>query len=209
MNGKQTPRRRYDASLCAERALGTRERILDTAKELFTARGVDKVTISEIAAAAAVSAPTVYALFQSKTGILKAVVERSFFNPRYTEIAQQAEKARDPEEILRITASISRVILDTERNEIGLMRGVSVLSSELRLIEAELEAVRFTLQEERAKRLVKTVPVARRLGLGRVRDILWMYTGRDVYRMLVLERGWSSDEYENWLAETLIRTLMT
>ena len=209
MNGKQPPRRRYDASLRAERALGTRERILDTAKELFTARGVDKVTISEIAAAAAVSAPTVYALFQSKTGILKAVVERSFFNPRYTEIAQQAEKARDPEEILRITASISRVILDTERNEIGLMRGVSVLSSELRLIEAELEAVRFTLQEERAKRLVKLVPVARRLGLGRVRDILWMYTGRDVYRMLVLERGWSSDEYENWLAETLIRTLMT
>jgi AcrR family transcriptional regulator len=204
---KQAPRRRYDTSLRAERALGTRERILDTAKELFTARGVDKVTISEIASAAAVSAPTVYALFQSKTGILKAVVERSFFNPRYSEIAQQAEKARDPEEILRITASISRVILDTERNEIGLMRGVSVLSPELRSIEAELEAVRFTIQEERAKRLVKLVPAARRLGLGRVRDILWMYTGRDVYRMLVLERGWSSDEYENWLAETLIRTL--
>jgi hypothetical protein len=35
-----------------------------------------------------------------------------------------------------------------------------------------------------------------------------MYTGRDVYRMLVLERGWSSDEYEGWLAETLIKALM-
>ena len=208
MNGRQAPRRRYDASLRVERALGTRERILDAAKQLFTARGVDKVTIGEIASIAGVSAPTLYALFQSKTGILKAVVERSFFNPRYTEIAQQAEKARDPEEILRITASISRVILDTERNEIGLMRGLSVLSSDLRSIEAELEAIRFTLQEDRAKRLVALVPAARRLGLGRVRDILWMYTGRDVYRMLVLERGWSSDEYESWLAETLIRTLM-
>ena len=201
------PTRRYDASLRAERALGTRERILDTAKELFTARGVEKVTISEIASVAGVSAPTLYALFQSKVGMLKAVVERSFFNPRYFEIAQRAEKVRDPEEILRITASISRVILDTERNEIGLMRGLSVLSPELRAIEAELEAVRFTLQAARAKRLVKLVPAARRLGLGRVRDILWMYTGRDVYRMLVLERGWSSDEYESWLAETLIRTL--
>jgi AcrR family transcriptional regulator len=207
MDGKQAPRRRYDASLRAERALGTRERILDAAKELFTARGVDKVTISEIASAAAVSAPTVYALFQSKTGILKEVVERSFFNPRYIEIARQAEKAKDPKEILRITASISRVILDTERNEIGLLRGISALSPELRSIEAELEAARFTIQEQRAKRLVKLVPAARRLGLGRVRDILWMYTGRDVYRMLVLERGWSSDQYENWLAETLIRTL--
>lgn len=208
MNGKPTPRRRYDASLRAERALAARERVLDAAKQLFTARGVDKVTITEIASSAGVSAPTLYALFQSKTGILKAVVERSFFNPRYAEIAQQAEKARDPEDILRMTASISRVILDTERNEIGLMRGLSVLSSELRSIEAELEAVRFTIQEKRAKRLVALVPAARRLGLSRVRDILWMYTGRDVYRMLVLERGWSSDDYETWLAETLISTLM-
>lgn len=208
MNGKAAPRRRYDATLRAERALGTRQRILDAAKELFTARGVEKVTISEIASVAGVSAPTLYALFQSKTGILKAVVERSFFNPRYAEIARQAEAARDPEEILRVTASISRVILDTERDEIGLMRGVSVLSPELKAIETELEAVRYRIQEQRARFLVKRVPAARRLGLARVRDILWMYTGRDVYRMLVLERGWSSDEYEGWLAETLIKTLM-
>jgi AcrR family transcriptional regulator len=168
---------------------------------------VDNVTLGEIASDAGVSTPTLYALFQSKTGILKAVVERAFFNPRYAEIARRAEKATEPEEILRITASISRVILDAERDEIGLMRGVSVLSSDLKAIEAELEAVRFEIQEARARRLVKVVPAARRLGLGRVRDILWMYTGRDVYRMLVLERGWSSDQYESWLATTLIKTL--
>src|SRR5215475_12624099 len=107
MIGKLAPRRRYDATLRAERALGTRQRVLDVAKELFTARGIDKVTISEIASVAGVSAPTLYALFQSKTGILKAVVERSFFNPRYADIAREAEQARDPEDILRITASIS------------------------------------------------------------------------------------------------------
>ncbi|TIR42971.1 MAG: TetR/AcrR family transcriptional regulator [Mesorhizobium sp.] len=208
MNDNSKTRRRYDARLRSERAFGTRQRILDVAKELFTARGVEKVTINDISSAAGVSAPTVYALFQSKTGILRAVVERSFFGPRYAEIAGQAENARDPEEILRITASISRVILDAEREEIGLMRGVSALSPELKAIETELETVRFKLQEARAKLLVASVAVARQLGLARVRDILWMYTGRDVYRMLVLERGWSSDEYESWLAETLIKTLM-
>ena len=35
-----------------------------------------KVTIGDIASAAGVSAPTLYAQFQSKTGILRAVVER-------------------------------------------------------------------------------------------------------------------------------------
>src|ERR1700742_1976044 len=145
MVGNLVPRRRYDATLRTERALETRQRILDAAKQLFTARGVERVTITEIASAAGVSAPTLYALFQSKTGILKAVVERSFFGARYAEIAEQAEKVRNPEEILRVTASISRIILDTEREEIGLMRGVSGLSPELKAIETELEAVRYTI----------------------------------------------------------------
>jgi hypothetical protein len=35
-----------------------------------------------------------------------------------------------------------------------------------------------------------------------------MYTGRDVYRLLVLEADWSADEYEEWLAETLVATLV-
>lgn len=56
------------------------------------------------------------------------MIERSFFGPRYAEIAKQVENARDPEELLLITASIFRGILDTEREEIGLMRGVSALS---------------------------------------------------------------------------------
>jgi hypothetical protein len=66
------------------------------------------------------------------------VVARSLFGAQYAEIAKQAEKAKDPEEILHITASISRVILDTQREEIGLMRGVSALSPELKAIETEL-----------------------------------------------------------------------
>lgn len=208
MNDKPKTRRRYDARLRSERASGTRQRILDEARRLFTARGVEKVTIGDIASAAGVSAPTLYAQFHSKTGILRAVVERSFFGARYAEIAKQAENARDVEEVLRITASISRVILDTEREEIGLMRGVSALSPELKAIETELEAVRFRLQEARARLLVEFSSVARQLGLSRVRDILWMYTGRDIYRMLVLERGWSSDEYECWLSDTLIQALI-
>lgn len=209
MSSQSTPRRRYDASLRSQRAAQSRQRILDAAKALFSARGVEEVSIAQIACAAGVSAPTLYAQFQSKSGLLKALVERSFFGARYVEVAKRAEDAREPEEVLRITASISRLILDTEREEIGLMRGVSALSPQLKAIESELEAVRYTLQEARARLLVKSVPAARQLGLTRVRDILWMYTGRDVYRMLVLERGWSSDQYEEWLAQTLISALLS
>jgi hypothetical protein len=33
--------------------------------------------------------------------------------------------------------------------------------------------------------------------------------GSDVYRMLVRERGWSSQKYQDWLADTLVRSLLS
>jgi len=41
------------------------------------------------------------------------------------------------------------------------------------------------------------------------RDIFWMFTGGDVYRMLVRERGWSPQKYQDWLADTLVQSLLT
>jgi hypothetical protein len=40
------------------------------------------------------------------------------------------------------------------------------------------------------------------------RAVLWTMTSREVFRMLVRERGWTGDEYEAWLHETLRRELV-
>ena len=40
------------------------------------------------------------------------------------------------------------------------------------------------------------------------RDILWTLTSYDIYRRLVVERRWTADQYERWLGDTLIATLM-
>jgi AcrR family transcriptional regulator len=207
MKSKPNKPRRYNAESRRARASETRRRILDAAKGLFAERGIDKVTVDQLSAAASVSTPTVYALFRSKAGILKALIEGAFFGDGYAKLAARTKSTNDPGELLRITASISRVIFDTEKEEIGLMRGASAFSPELKRVEVEFERIRFDLQEARARLLVRTFPAARALGLAKVRDIMWMYTGRDIYRMFVLERGWSSDEYEEWLAKTLIQAL--
>lgn len=207
MKRKTTRPRRYDATSRQAKAEETRARILATAKKQFSKRGVDAVTIDAIALKAGVAAPTVYALFRSKAGLLKEIIQGTFFGPHYARVAERTRATDDPFELLRITASISRVIFDTEKVEIGLMRGTSAFSPELKSVEEEFERIRFDLQEERARLLVKTFPAARRLGLAKVCDIMWMYTGRDIYRMLVLERGWSSDDYEEWLGSTLIQAL--
>jgi hypothetical protein len=40
------------------------------------------------------------------------------------------------------------------------------------------------------------------------RAVLWSLTSREMYRMLVRERGWSGDQYETWL-RSLIRKELT
>jgi prophage antirepressor-like protein len=35
-----------------------------------------------------------------------------------------------------------------------------------------------------------------------------MLTGRDVYRMLVRERGWSAGKYQHWVADALVQSLL-
>lgn len=204
-----TKKRKYNTDLRQARTVELRQRILGAAKKLFARHGIDKVTIDALADEADVAPPTVYALFKSKAGLLKALIKGTFFGPNYAAVAEKTKTTTDPIELLRITASISRVIFDTEKAEIGLIRGASAFSAELRKVEAEFEQIRYDLQETRAKFLVKTFLAARELGIKKVRDIMWMYTGRDIYRMFVLERGWSSDAYEQWLATTLIQVLTT
>ncbi|WP_433008050.1 hypothetical protein [Kribbella sp. CA-294648] len=43
---------------------------------------------------------------------------------------------------------------------------------------------------------------------SRALDILLACTVAEVYRTLVLERGWTNDEYEHWLADALIAQLL-
>ena len=88
------------------------------------------------------------------------------------------------------------------------MRGASAFSPALRKLEQRFEDMRFSMQEERIQRLYAGGRARSGLPLAKARRLLWMYTSRDVYRMLVHEAGWTPDEYEAWLAQTLVDALV-
>jgi hypothetical protein len=76
-------------------------------------------------------------------------------------------------------------------------------------MEQEFEAMRFEMQEERLKLLFAAARQRKSLALDEARRILWMYTSRDVYRMLVHEGGWTPDQYQQWLSDTLLTALVS
>ena len=38
--------------------------------------------------------------------------------------------------------------------------------------------------------------------------VLWAFTARDLYRLLVVERKWTPLRYQQWLADALVDALM-
>jgi AcrR family transcriptional regulator len=171
--------------------------------------GYAGMTIEAIAQRAEVSAQSVYAIFKSKTGILTELLDQSTVGADYEKAVQRALNASDPETRLRLAAPIARQIHDAQSATFDLLRGAGVVAPELAKLEQQRERLRY----ERQERMIISLRDARRLrpklDYGTARDIFWMFTGRDVYRMLVRERGWSSQKYQDWLADSLVRSLLT
>jgi AcrR family transcriptional regulator len=201
-------RRPYDSRQRTEAAAANRVSVLDAARDLFSGHGVDKVTIAEIAAQAAVSASTVYAVFGSKEGILRELMRAALFGPRFREAQSLLDGISDPVERVAGSARVARAIYESESTDLGGLRGVSAFSPALRQLEEEFETMRYDMQRERLEALAAGGRMKPGLAMEDARRILWMYTGREVYRMLVEVGGWSADKYQAWLAAALMDALV-
>jgi AcrR family transcriptional regulator len=186
----------------------TKSRILVAAKNLFESEGFEYVTIERIAQTAAVSMPTIYSLFQSKRGVLRALMDEVFPKDQFETLVKSSNRAKSPEGRLQFSAKIARQMYDAEKLQMDIFRGASVLAPEFKELEKERETRRYNRQEVTIKAMVKERSLAIGLSIIKARDILWAFTGRDLYRMLVVEQNWTSDEYEEWLAQMLINILV-
>ena len=165
------------------------------------------MTIEAIAKRAQVSVPTVYAVLKSKTGILTALLDQSMFGPDYDDIIRYARSTTDPETRLRRAAAVARQIRSAQSAAFELMRGAGVVAPELAKLEQQRERLRYEREESVITFLRESGKLRTGLSHQGARDIFWMLTGGDVYRMLVQERGWSPQQYQDWLADTLVKLL--
>lgn len=189
-------------------AAQTRSRVLTSAKCLFESEGFECVTIEKIAQVADVSIPTVYSLFHSKRGILRALMDEALPTDQFDGLVEKSKQETSPKLRLRISAKIARQMYDAERAQMDVFRGAAVLAPEFKELEKEKEIRRYNRQEVTIKAMVREKSLVKGLSATKARDVLWAFTGRDIYRMFVVEQRWTSDEYEKWLAQLLINTLI-
>lgn len=204
-----TPKKRpYNSTSRRKQSEDTKNRITTAAKVLFESKGFEQVTIEDIAKTAQVSIPTVYAIFQSKKGIMLALLDASLSLDRFEALVELVKYESCPRKRLELTASIARQIYQAEAAELGSIRGAAILDPVFKELETLQEKRRYERQKTTVESMAKGLAFGKDCDLYKIRDILWALTGRDLYRMLVIERHWTPDEYEAWLANVLIQNLL-
>ena len=193
-------------------ARATRQAIIDAARDLFVSKGYHAATIDEIATAAEVSRPTVFAV-GSKPELLKLVRDIAIAGdddpvavPDRKPVAQM-RAAPDPELTLRLHArNVVRInaryaeIDEVLRQAAGADPGLRTLweASE----EQRLQGATIVIDDVLSKGPLKP-------GVDRQRaiDVLWLLMAPDHLRRM-RQRGWNDSTYEAWLADALVAQLL-
>ena len=205
---KKPTKRSYQSPARQQQADDTRRRIVDAARTCFLAQGYAETTIEAIAVEASVAVPTVYAAFGSKKGVLAEILHQARFGPEYQAILREAQATTNPADRLRLTAKIVRQIYAGEHREITLLRGAAMVAPELAKAGESRESGRLKSQQINVDALVASDSLRADLTPEQAVDVLWAFTSREFYYMLVVERGWTPEAFEPWLADVLITSLL-
>lgn len=200
--------RPYHSPSRRRQADATRQQIVAAARTLLATHGYEGTTIDAIARAAGVAAPTVYAAFGSKRGIVAELIHQARFGPAYDATVTAALATEDPRQRLAFAAKIARTVYEGERAELELLRGVGMVAPELAALEREGELDRREAQRGLVELLAAGGHLREGLDVESARDVLWAMTNRELFRSLVLERGWPAERYQEWLAGMLAAALL-
>jgi len=205
-------KRAYSSPVRREQAALTRQRILDAAGDLFVSLGYARTTIRQIAAGATVSPDTVYAVFGSKARVLTALIDQRLAptpgvdnvldRPEATSVRDEPDQGRQIQDFARDMASVSTRV----RPVYEILRTASAVEPEMAVIRAEMDAYRLRNMRQVAQWIAARGPL--RVDVERAGEIIWALASPDLSRMLCDDRGWTQDEYADWLADTLTNALL-
>jgi AcrR family transcriptional regulator len=192
-----------------DRARATRLRITKAAYSLFCERGYTGTTMADVAEAAGVAVQTVYLVFHTKSELLS----------RTYDFAVLGEEEPLPPELqpwnaeMRSETDVTRALRHAVVGIGTILARATPLDTVVRASAgSDPDAARVRAMHERWRadgyRAMLEVLRAKsglREGVSQERatQLLLLYVGMDVYRVLVLDFGWSHDDWVDWTVATV------
>lgn len=178
--------------------------MIEVAHRLFLEEGFGATSIDRIAQEAGVSAPTVYAQFGSKVGLLSAVADLAVAGDDQDILMRDRpelaglQTERDPREWLRLACHLTREVNERSGRVLHLIDSVAGTDPAAGDLAAKLRAGRL----EDAELSARNGPVlANRpdLTVEDVVDVFYVLGGHEPWMLLVEDRGRTPEEFEAWL----------
>jgi AcrR family transcriptional regulator len=207
-------RRAYDSSSRQEGARATRQAILTAARRLFLRHGYAATTMPDIAKAADVALDTVYAAVGKKPALFRLLVETAISGGDDAVTAEQRDyvKAiraeRDAGRKLRIYAAALRKIQPRLAPLFNVLQTAASLDSDLRALWQDIAERRAANMRLLADDLASTGRLRPELSTSSAADIIWSMNSPEFYLLLVEQRGWSIEEFEQWLGDAWVKLLL-
>jgi AcrR family transcriptional regulator len=210
---KGPPKRRpYDGTRRQEQARETRDRILDTARELFTTRGYGRTTIAQVAGRAGVSVETVYAAFRTKPTLLHHVWYSTFRGDDedvrllHRPEIQAVLAEPDLPTRFRLHAHTMTPVL---RRFTPLLRALQAAGAS-EAAAAEMVAEFDEGRLDACTHFAAAAAATRQLAVGETecRDVLYASMDGSLWQCLVMERGWSDERFADWLGDWWVAQLV-
>lgn len=214
MSDAVKPRRRYDSPRRREQAAQTRGAILTAAQVLFERQGYARTTMAQVAEEARVALKTVYVAFETKSGLLRALWNLLLRGDEEDVPVAQREwyiavlEEPDPERQLRLNAKNARAVKERAGKLLGVIRSAAAVDSEIAELWERVQTDFYENQRAIVERLDAKGALRPGLDVARGTDVLWTLNHPDVWLLLVEERGWTADSFEQWLADTFCAQLL-
>jgi AcrR family transcriptional regulator len=207
-------RRSYDGKGGQARTRLARAAVVEAAQALFLDRGYAGTTIEAISGLADVPPATVYRLFSSKLGILKALLDASIAGDDEAVALEDRPHVRalladpDPKNQLSGFAGITRGIMSRAEPVHRILVSAAGSDPDAEALLAEQARQRQQGQAQIARSLARVGALRPKLRERDVTDIIHALMSPEVYRLLVCDRGWPPERYEQWLKDILIDQLL-
>lgn len=207
-------RRDYDASGRRQKARDSRRAVVAAARDLLEQRGFAGTTIAEVAERAGVSPESIYKGFGTKAALVKEVFDVVIAGddePVAVADRQDAERIRAEPDVrtkLRLYAESAATRAERSAGVQLALRNGAPTDPAIDELWQRLQAERLTGMGMLAQHLVSTGRLRAGIEVDEVRDVLWTCISIEVYDLLVLQRGWTRGRYADWLARSLIGSIV-
>jgi AcrR family transcriptional regulator len=207
-------RRGYDNTKRAEQAAATRRAILDSARQLFVHYGYAKTTVEQIAVQAGVAVDTIYASIGRKPALLRELVETAISGrdhpipARQREYVLQMKAAVDARVSIEIYAAAITEIQQRMAPVFRALRDAAVSDDSCAALWREISERRARNMRDLAAGLRSTGQLRLDLSDEQVADIIWSMNAAEYWDLLVIQRGWTPEQFRIWLTDAWTRLLL-